>query len=124
MTLKFNKENKLEFDICDLLDSVSAESKVELIETLSCDEAILKHVVDQILDTLTENAYCGGSDYPEHSTPYYSLSFARREISKRSSEVAKIVVEGLEKALAAAEKRIKDLEELERNAWYARRKEY
>ena len=124
MKISFNKDNKLEFDLCDLLDSVSAESKVELIESLACDESILKHVVDQILDALTENAYCGASDYPERSTPYYSLSFARREISKRSGEVAKTVIERLEKSLAAAEKRIKDLEELQRNSWYEKRDRY
>ncbi len=124
MTVKFNKDHKLEFDLVDLLDSVDAESKVELIESLSCDESILKHVVDQILTGYTENACCGASCYPEHSVPRYSLSFARREISKKAGELAKETIEKLEKALGTAETRIKELEELERNAWYARRKEY
>lgn len=123
MTLKFNKENKLEFDICDLLDSVSAESKVELIESLSCDEAILKHVVDQILDGWTENAYHGSEACTVESKPRYSLDFARREISKRAGEVAKTVVESLEKSLAAAERRIREYQ-LEEEAAYCAKNRY
>ncbi len=124
MKVNFNKDHKLEFDLTDLLDSVNAESKVSLIDDLSCDEAVLKHVVDQILSGWTEEMNCGCSDYPEHSVPRYSLSFARREISKKAGELAKETIEKLEKALSTAEKRIQDLEELERNAWCARRKEY
>lgn len=57
MTLTYNKDGKLEFELYDLLPSIKTEDKVKLIEDLSCDEQIIQHVVDQILDGWTENFY-------------------------------------------------------------------
>lgn len=99
MTLTYNKDGKLEFELHDLLPTVKTEDKVKLIEDLSCDEAIIQHVADQILHGWTENYYSGPSEYGASANPYYALDKARREISKRSSEIAKETIEKLEKAL-------------------------
>lgn len=100
MNLKYNKDGKLEFDLHDLLDCADSETKVELIESLSCDEAIIKHVVAQILDGWTENSSHGSEACEQQEIPHCGLDIARREISKRSSEVAKKTIEDLEKTIA------------------------
>ena len=70
-----------------------------MIETLSCDDQIIKHVTDQILDGWTENYCSGGSCFIASHSPTTGLDYARREISKRSGELAKKEIEKLEKAL-------------------------
>lgn len=99
MNLKFNKDGKLEFNLIDLFDNLPAETKIQLVESLSCDEAILKHVLDQLLDGWTENMYYGATALPE-ATPFWSLDKAKREVAKRAGEVAKAEIERLERELA------------------------
>lgn len=117
MTLTYNKDGKLEFDFHELLLCVKAEAKVELIESLSCDEAIIQHVADQILGGWTEHCFCGAMECGASPYPYNALDKARREISKRSSEIAKETIEKLEKSL----KETKDeLYELREKMYYTR----
>lgn len=44
-----------------LLDLLTPEQQLEAIESLSCYDAVIKHVADQILDLygMTDNGYCG-----------------------------------------------------------------
>ena len=113
MNIKYNKEGKLEFELHDLLSCAKDETRIELIESLSCDEAVLKHVVDQILDGWTESMFSGASSFDHDSTTRYGLDIARREISKRSSEVAAKTIEDLEKTIARLEKESQELREKE-----------
>jgi hypothetical protein len=113
MNLKYNKDGKLEFELHDLLSCAKDETRIELIESLSCDEAVLKHVVDQILDGWTENMFSGVTGFDHDSTPRYGLDIARREISKRSSEVAAKTIEDLEKTIARLKKENQELREKE-----------
>jgi len=95
MNTKINKEGKIEIDLFSLLESMSDESKLILIETLSCEKAIIKHVSDQILDGFTENVYSGGSGYGEidHLSP---LDEARRRVAKGASELSEKIIGELE----------------------------
>lgn len=111
MTLTYNKDGKLEFYLRSLLECVSEESRVELIEFLSCDEAIIKHVTDQILDGWTENLYAGASECGASPNPYNALDKARREISKRSSEIAKEEILKLERSLQQTKDELNKLRE-------------
>lgn len=111
MTLTYNKDGKLEFDLYSLLQCVSKESRVELIESLSCDEAVIQHVTDQILGGWTEHCFCGAMECGASPSPYNSLDKARREISKRSSEIAKEEIEKLEKALKQTNDELQKLRE-------------
>ena len=113
MTLEYNKDGKLEFDLHSLLSCIKDESKIELIESLSCDDAIIKHVTDQILDGRTENMFCGASVYEQSDTTYYALDKARREISKRSSELAEQTIEGLEKTIARQKQELEEYRQKE-----------
>lgn len=95
MNAKINKEGKVEIDLQDLFRSMSDESKLVLIESLSCEDAIIKHVADQILDGFTENVYSGASGYGEvdHLSP---LDEARRKVAKGASEASEKIISELE----------------------------
>ena len=114
MTLQYNKDGKLEFELHDLLQGAKYDTKIELIESLACDDDIIEHVVDQILDGWTENCYCGASAYEQTEIPRYGLDIARREISKRSGEIAKQTIEKLEKTIASQKK---ELDEYRQKEW-------
>lgn len=67
-------------------------------------ETVIKYVTDQILDGWTEQSSHGYIDCTAQSNPSSAINVARREIAKRSSEIAKKEIEALENALAKAEK--------------------
>lgn len=113
MTLKYNKDGKLEFDLHSLLECAKDQTKIELIESLACDDAIIKHVTDQILDGWTENCFCGGYSFEQTDTAYHGLDYARRQIAKRSSEVAKNTIEELEKTIARQKQELAEYHEKE-----------
>jgi hypothetical protein len=94
MNAKLNK-GQLTIDISDLLDSLSPEDKIELIETLACQDTIIKHVADQILTGWTENCYSGGTSYSiEGHTP---LDLARKRVIELAPEVAREEIERLKR---------------------------
>ena len=93
------KDGNIEFDLHDLLMSVSAESKAEMIESLACDDEIIKHVADQIITKWTENCCSGGAACTAGADPRFGLDWAWREVAKRSSEVAEREIKRLEGAI-------------------------
>ena len=82
-----------------LLDSVKEEDLNEFLETVSCNDKVIKHVTDQILDRWTENCYSGGAACTADADAKWGLDKAWREVAKRSGEVAKREIERLEEAL-------------------------
>ena len=120
MNLKFNKDNKLEFDIIEFFDGIPDETKLELVESLASEEAIIKHVTDQILDGWTENMYCGATSFDHDPEPRWSLDYARREIAKRSNGVAKQQIEELERTI---ERKNKELQKFREKEWLKTRME-
>lgn len=69
MSMKFDNDNNVifTFNYLDMLDSLSDEQSIELAESLSCQDAVIKNVVDQIMHGCTENGYHGtisSSDLP------------------------------------------------------------
>ena len=98
-------DDNLTINIVDILTSLSEQQEQQLIEQLSCSEAIIKHVSDQIIHHLTENGFSGYvSGGAGVST---SLDSAVRNIAKANSEIARREIESLERNLAASDK-IKD----------------
>lgn len=93
------KDGKLQIDLHDLLDNVREEDLNEFLETVSCNDKVIKHVTDQILDKWTENYYSGGTACTADAAPIWGLDKAWREVAKRSGEVAKREIERLEDAL-------------------------
>ena len=102
------KDGRIEFDLHNLLQSVTPETKAELIESLACDDQIIKHVADQIIHGWTENVCSGGSSIVATAEPYDGLDWAWREVAKRSGQVAQREIERLEKAVAYHQEQYRD----------------
>jgi hypothetical protein len=98
MEIKF-KDGNLQIDLHNLLDNIKEEDLNEFLESVSCNDKVIKHVTDQILDKWTENAYSGGTACTASAEVYNGLDKAWREVAKRSGEVAKREIERLEAAL-------------------------
>jgi len=110
------KDGSISFDFHEFIQSAPTEDRVEMIEDLACDEAVIKHVADQIIERWTENFSSGGSMVTAQADPSWSaLDVAWRRVAKASGDVAKREIERLEDALRAAKKETQDLrEEMER----------
>ena len=80
MDAKINKDGKVEFHICDLIDALDSQSKIDFIESLSCEKEIVKHVMDQVLDGWTENMY-NGDDYDAKPELTSTIGQARARIT-------------------------------------------
>jgi hypothetical protein len=104
------KDGKVSFDLQDLLQSISDPDKLELVESLSCEDAVIYHVASQIIHKWTENGYSGGTAWPASSTPYTGLDWAWREVAKLSGEIAAREIKRLESALKYREEEIKELQ--------------
>ena len=72
------KDGKLQIDLHDLLDNVREEDLNEFLETVSCNDKVIKHVTDQILDKWTENCYSGGAACTADAAPVWGLDKAWR----------------------------------------------
>ena len=81
----------------DILEIMSDDDKISLIESLSCYDAIVKHVSDQLVYSSTENGNFGSMNChwdKENGTP---LDKIRNVIAKSSSELSKKRIEYLDK---------------------------
>lgn len=101
------KEDRLQVSIVDLLRAISEDSKVELINQFSCDSAVIRNVADQIIYGCTEGGW-HGSKGSTSDKPSTALDIAIREVSKKSSEVAKREIESLERAVKREKERAND----------------
>jgi hypothetical protein len=118
------KDGKLSFDFHDLLDRVSPADQVDLIESLSCSDPIIRHVAAQILDRWTESGYRGAercTAAPDTDGPVIvpALDWAARTVARRSGEIAAREIKRLEDALRRANEDIARLNELHRRDLYA-----
>jgi len=103
------KAGKITFELHDLLGQVSTEQKMEMIESMSCDDDVIKHVSAQIISRWTENGYAGGSACTASDAPTMGLDWACREVAKHSGEIAKREIERLEDALRCRNSEVQDL---------------
>jgi len=117
------KAGKITFELHDLLGQVSTEQKMEMIESMSCDNEVIKHVSAQIISRWTENCYSGGTASTASDAPTMGLDWACREVAKHSGEIAKREIERLEDALQCRNKEVYDLlnklSEARRNPLYS-----
>lgn len=100
------EEGKFVIDAESLLDAMPDESKMHLIERLSCEDVVIKHVVDQIVDGLTEN-WCSGSRLCGTSEEVYlPLDIAARRIAEASSDIAAKEIDALKRELKRTKERL------------------
>jgi hypothetical protein len=93
------KDGRLSFRFTDVLDNMSSDEKRELIESLSCDEAVVTFVGQQIIDKWTESGYYSGVFCVATAEVYVGLDKVWRDVAKASGDVAKREIERLEAAL-------------------------
>lgn len=104
-----------EIDIVELLSSLDTEAKKTLIEALSCQEDMIRHVTDQILDGYTDNGWCGAFATSSNEVEFLpELQKSRVRITQSLSELADKQIKMLtEKNQRLAE----ELESVRRNQW-------
>ena len=100
--MNINSEGKLVIDVQDIFDNLSHDSTLELIESLSCSEVVIKHVADQLLEGWTENGYHGSVS--SGLTPSTQICAARDKIAKGAGDVASKRILELERLVANAER--------------------
>lgn len=96
------KDGLIQINISDLFESMSEESKLTFLESLSCDSFVIKCVTDQILEGCTENGSFGFTGAAE-SDPKYGLDYARRRVALEVGGVAKKEIERLQESLKRKE---------------------
>ncbi len=94
-------DGKFQFSLQCALEDMTADERVALIEALSCEEAILKHVLDQVIDGHTESWFHGYKSSGD-ITPYTAIGAARRRIAEASSQIAADEIEALKRSIASA----------------------
>ncbi len=103
------KDGKIQIGLVPLLEYLTLEDKQDLIEALSCESDVIKHVADQILHGWTENGSHGATCVTASAAPCQGLDYVRRQVALLSSEVAKKEIESLQKALKESQKRYYEL---------------
>lgn len=83
------KDGNIVINTHDLLENMPADSLVELIQSLACQEAVVKHVADQIIDGWTDDGYYAARSVAKSEEPNTALDTAIRRIAENSSEVAR-----------------------------------
>jgi hypothetical protein len=85
MTTQYTN-GRLSLDLVEVIQAMSDDQQLALIEALACQDAVIKAVSQQILDGWTATTECRGSRaYTGSPCP---LDTVILEVAKRSSEVA------------------------------------
>lgn len=101
MSVEFKfEEGKLVLDVEYLLDAMSDQEKLHLVERLSTEDVVIKHVVDQIVEGFTENCRRGSRVCGPSVEPSLPLDVAHRRIAEASSEIAEQEIAGMKRELA------------------------
>jgi hypothetical protein len=107
MTITFNT-------VSSLLDLLTPEQQLEAVESLSCYDAVIKHVSDQILDLygMTDNGYCGGMrcDYSTLKGEGSLLDRARYAVAMSAPRMACEMLIAQGEAIKRLEAKIEALE--------------
>ena len=100
-------EGKVVIDVNYLLDAMSDQAKLDLVERLAVEDVVIKHVVDQIVDGLTENCYGGSRLCGSSAEPSLPLDIAHRRIAEASGKIANAEIASLKLELASTAERLR-----------------
>jgi len=98
------EKGKISFDFEEVVSSMRLEEKQSLIESLACDGELIKHIVAQVVDGCTENGFYSGTACVASEDPYLGLDWAKREVARRSNNVAANEIKRLEDAIVFEKK--------------------
>ena len=95
-------EGRIAVNVADLIDCLSDEDKVHIVELLSCDEKIIENIAAQIVDGWTEAGYHSGITYGP--MPHTALDKARRLVAKAAPDLRDKAITRLEEIAVRAQK--------------------
>ncbi len=95
------ENGKVVLDYCELFDEADGQELKLLVQSLACQDSIVQHVADQLLEGWTEDGYHGGrcGDATESHTP---LNKARRRIALGAGKIAAETIEAQQRAIKQA----------------------
>jgi hypothetical protein len=88
------KDGQLSLDLVDVICGMTEEEQLNLVESLSCQESVIKFVMQQVITGWTDSGYHGIKGISDIE-PHSALEKAIRQIANQSSEVAKKEIESL-----------------------------
>lgn len=86
ITPTINGDGEVCINVLDVFDSTSDRFKLELMERLSCEDVIIKHVMDQVFNGATENGY-SGSEVIDSQRVSSELQQARERIRQQGNNL-------------------------------------
>lgn len=86
ITPEINGDGEVCLNVLDIFDSTSDRFKLELMERLSCEDVIIKHVMDQVFNGETENGY-SGSEVIDSQRIGSELQKARERIRQQGNNL-------------------------------------
>lgn len=123
MDVKYD-DGRVSINLSSLLEMVPDEQLPHLVDTLACQNAVIKSVVEQVLDGWTELGYYGAKSCVAVDNPTYGLDWAVRQVATRSGEVAAAEIRRLEDALKRSQdnyyQACRELDEARRSPYHLR----
>lgn len=87
--MNFNEQTgQITLDAYDLIHSIPTEQQKSLIESLSCSDQIIRHVMDQVFYGLTDNGFGGGVWLSGHAEDNSAIVDFQRKIALKANEIA------------------------------------
>lgn len=83
----------------EFFDLMTKEEVSEFYQSLSCQELVIQHVVDQITIGCTEDGYSGGKVCGASINPSCALDKASRQIAEASGDIANDQISSLKKEI-------------------------
>lgn len=109
----------LSAEIGNAFEVMDAGTMISLADTLACEEHVIRYVMQQVLDGQTEHGSYGRSAFRATETTHTALEAFRREIAKRSGDVAREQITALEDALRYERgEHMKTIDELRKERGY------
>ena len=101
MTIKFDENNNVIMTInyFDMIEAMPDSEKIQLAEQLSCEDAVIKHVTDQLLGGWTENGHCGSTSCGA-VLPSTELEKCREQIGRIGNRLLRNEISRLQRLLA------------------------
>jgi hypothetical protein len=112
MIAKINKDGELSIDLLDIFNSLRYGESYEIfLDSFSCEDAVIKNVMDQVLDGFT-GMFSSGCDYDNGPNLKIAIGKQRQRIMEMSiNKLKDDEIERLKRCLIFETKRADELEE-------------
>lgn len=112
MRAELDDKHRIVIDVDDLLHSLNTNQQRLIVDSLACQDDIIKDVADQIFQGWTDTCSHGGISCTAQADARFGLDYAMRLFATHASELAEKEIKRLEGALRTSEKEVQELREL------------